>query len=407
MLNERSDLPCASTSADLSLLLAGAEPWRGRDKVVQHLLSVWITRFQLTHCALFWQVGSSQRTVCMIQRDSNPTVENGSSSSPQFQIDRIVSRAEFAQLAPPQFHPLRSLAWKADEVEHSEVCIRNPAFGLLPAIAWEKIDQEWVATSMILLDWAGQFQEELQSKKLSALAEYAAGAGHEINNPLGSIIGRTSQLLKMETDLEKRRLLETIGAQAYRIGDMIGDTMLFADPPPLQPHPVELTEIVRNVLTRFESELATQQVMLDLYCENETIVLADTVQIQIVIAELIRNSLQSFSRAAARTTAWLQIRCTPVEREDQPGGLLVVTDNGPGLTAEQQEHCFDPFYSGRQAGRGLGFGLSKCWRIVQQHAGKITLETAPEQTSVYVWLPTPVQGREIRETGNSANNAIF
>ena len=67
--------------------------------------------------------------------------------------------------------------------------------------------------------------------KLEALAEFAAGAGHEINNPVATIVGRAELLLKGETNPERRQALLTIGAQALRIRDMIGDLMVFARPP--------------------------------------------------------------------------------------------------------------------------------------------------------------------------------
>ncbi|MDF1743086.1 MAG: histidine kinase dimerization/phospho-acceptor domain-containing protein, partial [Gimesia sp.] len=74
--------------------------------------------------------------------------------------------------------------------------------------------------------------------KLEAMAEFAAGAGHEINNPVATIVGRVQMLLKGETDPDRRQSLATIGGQAYRVRDMIGDAMLFARPP--DPRPVSL-----------------------------------------------------------------------------------------------------------------------------------------------------------------------
>ncbi len=74
-------------------------------------------------------------------------------------------------------------------------------------------------------------ETHLRELKLEAMAEFAAGAGHEINNPVATIAGRAALLLKSESDPERRRALETIGGQAYRIRDMIGDAMTFARPP--------------------------------------------------------------------------------------------------------------------------------------------------------------------------------
>jgi len=92
--------------------------------------------------------------------------------------------------------------------------------------------------------------------KLEALAEFAAGAGHEINNPLATIIGRAQLLLKDERDPQRRQMLLSIGAQAYRIRDMIGDTMLFGRPPTPELQAVDLTLVVTDVLARQAGELA-------------------------------------------------------------------------------------------------------------------------------------------------------
>ena len=62
--------------------------------------------------------------------------------------------------------------------------------------------------------------------------------------------------------------------------------------------------------------------------------------------------------------------------EDDKNSMIHISDTGPGLSEEERRHLFDPFYSARQAGRGLGFGLSKAWRIIEQHRGTITFDAA-------------------------------
>ena len=84
--------------------------------------------------------------------------------------------------------------------------------------------------------------------KLEALAEFAAGAGHEINNPVATIVGRAELLLKGETNPERRQALLTIGAQALRIRDMIGDLMLFARPPKPELQSLNLVEVLCQLL---------------------------------------------------------------------------------------------------------------------------------------------------------------
>src|SRR6478752_5710914 len=81
-----------------------------------------------------------------------------------------------------------------------------------------------------------EFQRTLEAEKLESLAEFAAGAGHEINNPLAVISGRAQLILRQEKNPERRRELAVINSQALRIHEMIADLMLFARPP--RPRPV-------------------------------------------------------------------------------------------------------------------------------------------------------------------------
>jgi signal transduction histidine kinase len=71
---------------------------------------------------------------------------------------------------------------------------------------------------------------------------------------------------------------------------------------------------------------------------------------------------------------------------------LLVTDTGPGIPEEIRTHLFDPFYSGREAGRGLGFGLSKCWRIVELHGGTIEVSGGDGKLTCFaIRLPRPCE----------------
>src|SRR5436189_173395 len=98
-----------------------------------------------------------------------------------------------------------------------------------------------------------RFETELREAKLRALAEFAAGAGHEINNPVATIAGHVQLLLAGETDPERRQALLTIGGQAYRIRDMIGDAMLFARPPQPQQQASDLVTALRETAQKFSA----------------------------------------------------------------------------------------------------------------------------------------------------------
>lgn len=225
---------------------------------------------------------------------------------------------------------------------------------------------------------------ELESAKLKALAEFAAGAGHEINNPLATISGHVQLLLSDERDPQRRHALSTIGGQAYRIRDMIGDVMLFGRPPEAEPRQLNLTDVVRSVLDNLAESAEARNCRFELRCHSNSVVWADKIQLSVVVSSLIQNSLD----ALAETGGSITVETKTVVRQGTKHGCLAVSDDGPGLSEEQRAHLFDPFYSGRQAGRGLGFGLSKCWRIVLNHRGHIEVESNPgDRTEFRVYWP--------------------
>lgn len=219
--------------------------------------------------------------------------------------------------------------------------------------------------------------------RLESLAEFAAGAGHEINNPLATIIGRAQQLLKDERDPQRRQMLQTIGAQAYRIRDMIGDTMLFARPPKPELQDIELAVVTKSVVSRLLEQLTQSHCDVVTSIPPDLRLRADPVQLSIVLAELLRNS----RHALQPNGGTIQIRAVI---NSAGKSQIEVEDHGVGFTETERIHAFDPFFSGRQAGRGLGFGLPKCWQIVRQHGGQIQIHSAPEgPTIVQILWPQP------------------
>ncbi|HUG89819.1 MAG TPA: HAMP domain-containing sensor histidine kinase [Planctomycetaceae bacterium] len=239
---------------------------------------------------------------------------------------------------------------------------------------------------------AAEVLRRLEASKLESLAEFAAGAGHEINNPLGVISGRAAMLLRGETDPERRRMLATIGAQALRIRDMIGDVMVFARPPQPRPEALNLAEVARGVAAQF-ADAVPPEVSLSISGDDPVPVWADRVQLCVVIEALVRNGVEALDGVSGESTsARIEIETHAPDEQRGPGpaaavpvpmSRLVVCDTGRGLSEQDREHLFDPFYSGRAAGRGLGFGLCKCWRIVTQHGGRIEVESPEDGPTTF------------------------
>lgn len=217
-----------------------------------------------------------------------------------------------------------------------------------------------------------EFAASLESAKLDAMRELAYGASHEINNPLANISTRAQTLLVGETDPERRRKLATINSQAFRAHEMISDIMLFAKPPRIDPIPVDLAELTGEILSELADDAAEQGT--ELRCElqhHQLSVLADRGHLAIALKALVRNSLEAIGMGGH-----IELTARLIAAESSSGSQveIVVRDTGPGVSTESRNSIFNPFYSGREAGRGLGLGLSKCWRIITLHGGSISLD---------------------------------
>jgi len=232
-----------------------------------------------------------------------------------------------------------------------------------------------------------RFDAAVQHAKLEAMKELAYGAGHEINNPLANIASRAQTLLQDETDPERRRKLAAINAQAFRAHEMIADLMLFARPPQLRPQGVDLNDLVQSIAKQWNPDAVTANVKIAVHLSpNPLGITADPVQLRVALGALVRNSLEAISDGGQ-----IEISVRPIDGGDQNGDSLnpyaaeiTVADNGPGIPREIRDKIFDPFFSGREAGRGLGFGLSKCWRIITLHGGQVEVRDTPGGGATFV-----------------------
>ncbi len=225
-----------------------------------------------------------------------------------------------------------------------------------------------------------------QPELLEALVEFAAAAGHEINNPLAVILGRVQLLHSGEMDPARRHALETIAGQAHRIRDMIGDLMVFADPPQPQLCRVELADTLEPLLAHLHQSPAEPArpgrpsvpvASLEDDIPTDVWLRADPDQLRTAVAELLRNAMHpsvEASRVELRTEL-VGPASESIPAKGTPSSpvfcRLIVRDDGRGLTPEESVHLFNPFYSGRQAGRGLGFGLCKAWRLATQQGARL------------------------------------
>jgi signal transduction histidine kinase len=232
------------------------------------------------------------------------------------------------------------------------------------------------------------FQTTLETEKLESLKALAYGASHEINNPLANISTRAQTLLREESNPERRRKLAVINSQAFRAHELIADMMLFARPPELCPATVDLTGLVDEVIAEILPEAEEQGTTIERVTSDDPVpATVDGGHLAVALRALCNNSLEAIG-SGGRIEIFVQACDAPA---DSCGGQwveILVSDTGPGIPLEARGHLFDPYFSGREAGRGLGLGLSKTWRIVNEHGGRIDAESRAKQgTTFTIQLP--------------------
>ncbi len=223
----------------------------------------------------------------------------------------------------------------------------------------------------------------LRTRSLSMIAEMAAGAAHELNNPLAVITGRAQLLRDRAEDEENRRVLTLISDEAHRCSSIVSELMDFARPPSAKPQAVPLATLLQRVRASWASKtwLTEDRFTLGLSDVGPT-VWADPAQLEQVLDEVIQNAVQAMSEETGR----LSINCRADQSDERV--VLTVEDNGRGMSPEVLSKAFDPFFSHRPAGRYRGLGLARAARLIEANHGRLRLESTPDQgTTAILELP--------------------
>lgn len=231
------------------------------------------------------------------------------------------------------------------------------------------------------------FTERVAEARLEALRELAYGAGHEINNPLANIAARAQALLLDEREPERRRRLATIVDQAFRARDMIGGLMLFARPPRPEPAATTLEALVAPLLATFQGQAEARRV--ELVCRGLPPLIElrlDASQVGEALRLLMMNAFEAVAEGGRVEIA---ARQDPTDRHAE----IEIVDDGNGMESETAERACDPFFSGREAGRGIGLGLPKALRLIEANGGRLRIASRPGHgTRCRVSLPLAPAG---------------
>jgi len=214
-------------------------------------------------------------------------------------------------------------------------------------------------------------EARLEQRNVTSLGEMAAGASHEINNPLAIISGRAQQLALDEEDPARREMLATIVNQVVRITDILAELNEFARPAKPDLRPADLAALTAEVAAGFrpgaDKPAARLRVETPAGCPRVRI---DPGQVAEALREIVQNA---FEACTDNHTITLSVQ--PVA--GRQAVRLTVADDGPGMDPPTRARALNPFYSSREAGRRRGLGLPKAYRLVQASGGSMALESAP------------------------------
>ncbi|MCX7968132.1 MAG: ATP-binding protein [Armatimonadetes bacterium] len=210
-----------------------------------------------------------------------------------------------------------------------------------------------------------------QTERLITIGQMAAGVAHEINNPLNAIVGMAELLCEDLTDEQAKRMAEEIREQALRIGRITKNLLTYARPRPQELVPVDLNEVVREVLEMKTYQLRSNNISVNFkLAEPLPLVLGDRLQLQQFLLNLINNAEDAMSEQGGGTL-------TILTEGTEESVRLIVEDTGKGIPAEHLPHIFDPFFTTKPVGKGTGLGLAIVYGIVTGHGGKIWAENSP------------------------------
>lgn len=228
----------------------------------------------------------------------------------------------------------------------------------------------------------------VQAGKLATLGQMSAGISHELNQPLAALqtfADNASALLARGRHAEVAENLQMISELVDRTGRIVRQLKIFARKEAPTPQPVTVASAIEHALMIVEprrretaARIAVAPVAPGL------VVIAEAGRLEQVLVNLLRNGLDAM---AGQADALLEVGA----RRDGDQVAIEVRDHGPGLAEEVRHHLFEPFYTTKPAGEGLGLGLAISLTIVESYGGTLSAHNAPEGGAVFV-LTLPAAG---------------
>lgn len=241
-----------------------------------------------------------------------------------------------------------------------------------------------------------RLQEQLiQTEKLSAVGQLAGGVAHEINNPIGVILGFAQLVAKDVKENDPLYMpLKSIEREAIRCKKLVVDLLTFSRMSKSEKEFVDINDTIEQTLSLVESRAKMKNVKVIREYEKD---LPKTVvnknQIQQVIVNLCNNAMDAMPNGGTITITTKSLVVNPTTESNKREFLWIgVSDTGTGMTEEVKKHIFEPFFTTKEVGKGTGLGLSLCYEIIQKHEGSIEVESEVGKGSTFV-IKLPVKSQ--------------
>lgn len=222
-----------------------------------------------------------------------------------------------------------------------------------------------------------------QADKLASLGQISTGLAHEINNPLGVVLGYTQLLLReTESGTQIRDDLKTIEKHARNCKTILDDLLKFARSTPTKKSSVDINECLSEVISLLAHQFELEKISLQTVMEpGLPRLVADGEKVKQVFMNLLMNAKQAITN-----TGNIVVQ-TKKDRMDS-SVEVAITDDGCGIAQEHLHKIFDPFFTTKPVGEGTGLGLSVSYGIIQDHGGRIEVSSEPGKGSTFsVFLP--------------------
>ena len=249
-----------------------------------------------------------------------------------------------------------------------------------------------------VLEQVREVQNQLtHSGRLASLGEMAAGVGHELTQPLNTVLLLARNSLKaMDSgcpDTEMiRENLQTIIDRVNHASTIIRSLKGFASKVQEEAVPTRVNVIIMDILNFLEAQLGLSGIRVDLDIDDTVIyVLGQEVKLEQVLLNVIQNAIQALAQTSEpvlriRTFRHCGVDPQSLQQKNYVG--IAVSDNGPGIPQDLQAKIFDPFFTTKQVGAGMGLGLSIVERIVRGYGGHLKVQSDPGRATTFtIYLP--------------------